>query len=59
MKIDFSKGLALHRLYGHYTFVREAQNGKKDDRFISHVCQAIKCTGKSNDWRKNLPHLNF
>lgn len=55
MKIDFSKATALHNLYGHYVFVKEAQKAGKDERFIDTICFNLKCVGKSNDWRNNLP----
>lgn len=55
MVIDFSKGRALHNLYGHYTFVKEAEKAGKDERFINNICTNLQCTGKSNDWRNNLP----
>jgi hypothetical protein len=54
-KIDFSRATALHRLYGHYIFVMEATKSGKDKNFISNICMNLKCNGKSNDWRSNLP----
>lgn len=55
MQIDVSKGLALHNLYGHATFKMEATKAGKDERFIKHICSSVKCVGKLNDWRANLP----
>lgn len=51
--MDFGKGAALHRLYGHSQFVREAKRKNKDQRFIDGVCTNLKCTGKSeaDTWR--------
>lgn len=54
MKIDWSKGMALHRLYGHYPFAMEALKAGKDMSFIMTICSNLKCVGKSIDWRDNL-----
>lgn len=55
-QIDFSKGTALHRLYGHSIFVIEAEKAKKDERFIKNICSSLGCYGIDgpNDWRKHL-----
>lgn len=52
--LDYSKGLAIHRLYGHYSFVMEAEKANKPQKWIEHVCSSMKCVGQSNDWRSNL-----
>lgn len=52
--MDWSKGTAIHRLYGHYPFAMEARKAGKDDKFITNICTALKCTGLSNDWRAHL-----
>lgn len=54
MQIDFSKGVALHRLYGHTTFMREAKVAGKDKRFAAAVCQRTKCNGKEPTEREIL-----
>lgn len=54
LKIDYSKAVALHNLYGHYVFVMQAQKSGKDDKFISNICKNLKCVGKSNDWRNHI-----
>lgn len=43
MKMDWSKGNSLHRLYGHGTFIREALHGKKNWIFIQNICTNQKC----------------
>jgi hypothetical protein len=53
--LDFSKGRALHNLYGHSVFLMEAQKAGKDARFTENVCFNLQCTGQANDWRSNLP----
>lgn len=55
MQIDFSKATALHNLYGHSVFVKEAEKAGKDKRFIETICLNLKCVGQSIDWRNNLP----
>lgn len=57
MQIDFSKGTALHRLYGHETFVLEARKNKKPESFIQNICANLKCDGqpaRTSHWRANL-----
>lgn len=54
MQIDYSKGLSLHNLYGHYVFAMEAEKAGKSAQFVTNICAAAKCTGKSNDWRNQL-----
>lgn len=43
--MDFSKGLSLHRLYGHSVFVIEADKRNKDNRFIDNICETLHCSG--------------
>lgn len=56
IKIDFSKGVALHRLYGHSVFVIEAEKAKKDAKFIKDVCRNLRCLGVPDapNWQKHL-----
>lgn len=54
MQIDWSKGTALHRLYGHYPFAMEAVKAGKSQEFITNICSNLKCVGLSNDWRSHL-----
>lgn len=57
--MDFSKGTAIHRLYGHYVFVKEATKASKDARFVKNICNNLKCNGKLNDWRSHLADSKF
>ena len=54
MELDYSKGLALHRLYGHATFMIEASKKNKSKQFASSICAALKCDGRPTDWRSDL-----
>jgi hypothetical protein len=54
VQIDFSKGVAIHRLYGHYTFTVEASKAGKDNRFAKHICSYLNCKGTSTTWRTDL-----
>ena len=55
LKVDFSKGSALHRLYGHAIFAKEAEKAGKDERFVKNICTNLKCTGAEvPHWRNNI-----
>lgn len=43
MQVDYSKGRALHNLYGHDVFVIEAKKDNRSDTFIRHICADVKC----------------
>ena len=42
--MDFSRGLSLHRLYGHVEFAVEAHKKNKDQRFQTNICRELGCT---------------
>jgi hypothetical protein len=54
MIIDYSKGVALHRLYGHPIFVVEATKAGRDERFVKNICASLECTGRAPSWRDDV-----
>lgn len=53
--MDYSRAVAIHRLYGHNVFVIEATKSGKDETFIKNICRSnsLKCLGQELDldWR--------
>lgn len=41
--LDWSKGVSLHVLYGHDTFIREAKKAEKNSTFVYNVCANVRC----------------
>lgn len=54
MEIDFSKGSAIHRLYGHQIFVAEAKKQNKSLGFMKRICEHVSCEGDHIRWRNRL-----
>lgn len=54
LKLDFSRGTAVHRLYGHAIFLIEAEKAGKDERFMKNICNGLECDGKPINWRDHL-----
>lgn len=41
--MDWSKGISLHRLYGHVPFCIEARKKKKAEGWIARICEDLDC----------------
>jgi len=58
IEFDFSRGMSIHRLYGHSKFMSEAARAGKAKNFVANICSSLHCKGADLpkvDWRTQIP----